>query len=93
MLFAIILYLLHAALFGYAARRVTEYRNQPDGFWWGFWLGGIGLLVVIFRNDGQNEIRTAPPGSSINVRPGRAYTSYIIGNPWSNIYQVFTLED
>lgn len=30
---------------------------------------------------------------SINVQPGRAYTSYIIGNPWSNMYQVFTLED
>ena len=30
---------------------------------------------------------------SINVQPGRVYTSYIIGNPWSNLYQVFTLED
>lgn len=30
---------------------------------------------------------------NINVQPGRVYTSYIIGNPWSNMYQVFTLED
>ncbi|MBQ7795562.1 MAG: DUF4397 domain-containing protein [Lachnospiraceae bacterium] len=30
---------------------------------------------------------------SINVQAGRTYTSYIIGNPWSNMYQVFTLED
>lgn len=30
---------------------------------------------------------------SINVQPGHTYTSYIIGNPWSNLYQVFTLED
>ena len=30
---------------------------------------------------------------SINVQPGRVYTSYIIGNPWSNMYQVYTLED
>lgn len=30
---------------------------------------------------------------NINVQPGKAYTSYIIGNPWSNMYQVFTLED
>ena len=28
-----------------------------------------------------------------NVQPGRVYTSYIIGNPWSNMYQVYTLED
>lgn len=65
MLLAIILYLLHALLFGYAARRVAEYRNQPDGFWWGFWLGALGLLIVVFRSDGQTEVRTAPPGSSI----------------------------
>lgn len=30
---------------------------------------------------------------NVNVRAGMAYTSYIIGNPWSNLYQVFTLED
>lgn len=30
---------------------------------------------------------------TINVQAGRAYTSYIIGNPWSNMYQVYTLED
>lgn len=29
----------------------------------------------------------------VSVRPRRAYTSYIIGNPWSNLYQVLTLED
>ena len=28
----------------------------------------------------------------ISVRPGRVYTSYIIGNPWSNLYRVYTLE-
>lgn len=30
---------------------------------------------------------------NVNVRAGGAYTSYIIGNPWSNMYQVLTLED
>ena len=30
---------------------------------------------------------------SVNVEAGKAYTSYIIGNTWSNLYQVFTLED
>lgn len=30
---------------------------------------------------------------SVNVRAGKTYTSYIIGNPWSNLYQVYTLED
>lgn len=30
---------------------------------------------------------------NINVQARRAYTSYIIGNPWSNLFQVYTLED
>lgn len=30
---------------------------------------------------------------SLNIRAGKTYTSYIIGNPWSNMYQVYTLED
>lgn len=30
---------------------------------------------------------------NVNVRAGGAYTSYIIGNPWSNMYRVLTLED
>lgn len=30
---------------------------------------------------------------NVNVRAGGAYTSYIIGNLWSNMYQVLTLED
>lgn len=30
---------------------------------------------------------------SLNIAAGKAYTSYIIGNPWSNLYRVFTLED
>lgn len=30
---------------------------------------------------------------SVRVQPGNVYTSYIIGNPWSNLFRVFTLED
>lgn len=65
MLIAVIGYLIHGLIFGYAARRVSEYRGQPDGFWWGFWLGGIGLLIVIFRKAAAQEIPTSPPGSSM----------------------------
>jgi len=49
MLWAIIVYLIGGLFFGYAARRVSEYREMPDGFWWGFWLGWLGLFIVIFR--------------------------------------------
>lgn len=65
MIAAIILYLLHGALFGCAARRVSEYRGEMDGFWWGFWLGCLGLMIVIFRSSSFEEVHTAPPGSRI----------------------------
>lgn len=64
MFMAIIIYLIGGLIFGSAARRVSEYRAEPDGFWWGFWLGGIGLLIVIFRRSAVEEVHTAPPGSS-----------------------------
>lgn len=65
MIAAIIIYLLHGALFGHAARRVSEYRGESDGFWWGFWLGCLGLLIVIFRSSRQTEVRATQPGSGI----------------------------
>jgi len=65
MLIAIILYLIHGLLFGYAARRVSEYRGEADGFWWGFWLGWLGLIVVIFRKPATQEIPASPRGSSV----------------------------
>lgn len=65
MIAAIILYLIHAVLFGFAARRVAEYRQQPDGFWWGFWLGALGLLLVVFRPDHRMEVRSVSSGSTI----------------------------
>lgn len=30
---------------------------------------------------------------NLNIAAGQAYTSYIIGNPWSNLYRILTLED
>lgn len=65
MLAAIIMYLLGALVFGYAARRVSEYRGEPDAFWWGFWLNWVGLLIVIFRHNAGQEMRTTAPGSTL----------------------------
>ncbi len=49
MIAAIIIFLLRGAVFGYAARRISEYRNEPDGFWWGAILGTVGLLIVTLK--------------------------------------------
>lgn len=65
MLLAMILHLAGSLIFAGAARRVSEYRGEPDGFWWGFWLNWIGLLIVIFRRSAVQAVRPAPAGSSV----------------------------
>ena len=60
MLMGMAIYLIGGLLFGFAARHVSESRGEPDGFWWGFWLGWLGLLIVIFRKTAQPESVSAP---------------------------------
>lgn len=43
-------------IFGAIAAGVASSRNKNGGFWWGFFLGVIGIIVVALRpNDGQKK--------------------------------------
>lgn len=45
----VLLYLMQGIIFGAITRYVAESKGYDGGFWWGFFLGMIGLLVVGFR--------------------------------------------
>jgi len=45
----IIGYLVSGIIFGLIAKHVAESKGYDGGFWWGFFLGLIGLVVVEFR--------------------------------------------
>ncbi|MBE5971336.1 MAG: DUF4397 domain-containing protein [Lachnoclostridium sp.] len=90
---------------GVGYKEVTSFKQATSGNYT-FFVTNSQVNVTTFNELPQLVFAvitgTACPGCavnnplltySINVRPGRAYTSYIIGNPWSNMYQVFTLED
>lgn len=58
-------------------------------------IGDLPILVFAGISGGCSSCMVNNPllTYSINVQAGKFYTSYIIGNPWSNLYRVFTLED
>lgn len=49
MFVALLAYLIQGIIFGAITRYVAESKGYDGGFWWGFFLGMIGLLVVGFR--------------------------------------------
>lgn len=51
----LIAYLIQGVIFGVITRYVANSKGYDGGFAWGFWLGIIGLLVVGFRPNIQNE--------------------------------------
>lgn len=59
----ILVYLVMATIFGAITRYVADSKGYDGGFWWGFFLGIIGLLVVGFRPD-QTAQPSAPTGSA-----------------------------
>ena len=47
--------LIYMIVFGFITKYVAESKGYEGGFWWGFCLGLIGLLVVGFRPNVKNE--------------------------------------
>lgn len=41
--------LLWRVILGLVARRVTSNRGRRGGFWWGFFMGFIGIIVAAVR--------------------------------------------
>ena len=42
---------IYSLIFGAITKYIAESKGYEGGFWWGFFLGVIGLLVVGFRPD------------------------------------------
>lgn len=47
-------------LWGFVAKQIVKSKGYPDsenkGFWWGFWLGWIGLIVCLTKPQYQNPL-------------------------------------
>lgn len=87
-------------------REVSSYKQTSAGSYT-FFVTGSQVSVSIFNElpvlvlsailgGGSCPTCTVPNPLltfNVNIQAGRAYTAYIIGNPWSNLYRVFVLED
>ena len=49
LMLTLIFYLIMALITGFIAKKITENRGMQGGFWWGFFLGIIGIIVVAVR--------------------------------------------
>lgn len=94
------------AFSGVGYREVTSYKQISAGNYTFFVTGSqfsvaalaelpILVLSAIVGGSSCPSCTVANPllTFNLNVRAGRAYTSYLIGTPWSNLFRVFTLED
>jgi len=43
--------LIGGLIFGFITKKVGENKGYDNQFWWGFWLGWIGLIVVAVKPD------------------------------------------
>lgn len=61
-LMAILVFVLQGCVWGFATNSVGKSRGHQNCFWWGFFLGLIGLIVVICLKD-----NTSTSSNSDNV--------------------------
>lgn len=45
------IYLIVSCLFGLATIRINENKGYYGGFWWGFFLGWLGVIVILCKPD------------------------------------------
>ena len=57
-------YLVTGILFGLLTNYLAKNKGYDSGFWWGFFLGVIGLIVVGFRRDISQQQQSVNPTSN-----------------------------
>jgi len=49
------LYLIIAVVLGFVTRSMGQEKGRSGSFWWGFFLGIIGIIVVAMQKDLTNK--------------------------------------
>ena len=53
----VVIYLIVVLFWGNITMIITQKRGMKGGFWWGFFLNIIGVLIVIFRPNDHPQIQ------------------------------------
>lgn len=67
--------------FGFASQAINENKGYEGGFWWGFLLGWVGIIVVALKTPVDNTVYRpvsySPPPDSWKCRCGRCNAPYV----------------
>ncbi|MDE6035743.1 MAG: hypothetical protein K2G36_07535 [Ruminococcus sp.] len=55
LLFASFAVIFSAVIWGFVTRTISKNKGYKGGFWWGFWLNIIGVIVVACRPNNNNK--------------------------------------
>ncbi len=47
--------IIEGLICGFVAKKIGENKGYDNQFWWGFWLGVIGVIVVAVKPDNSNR--------------------------------------
>ncbi|MDE6798004.1 MAG: hypothetical protein K2J36_08360 [Ruminococcus sp.] len=47
--------LINAVIWGFITKTISRNKGYKGGFWWGFWLNIIGVIVVACRPNNNNN--------------------------------------
>ena len=59
-------WIVYAIIFGVITDHVAASKGYDDGFWWGFFLGIIGLMVVGFRVQKEGQVKNQERDSQLS---------------------------
>ena len=74
--------LIAAIIFGMVTKYIAESKGYDGGFWWGFFLGIIGILVVGFRPDIKTSTYSDGPMYGGALSSGGTLSGYAPKQGW-----------
>ena len=54
---AVCVFLVQGLIFGFITRAIADSKGYDGGFWWGFFLGLLGLIVVAVRPNQRKPVQ------------------------------------
>lgn len=90
LLFELLGILVGMCVWGFLARYIVKSKGYPDelnkGFWWGFFLGWIGLIVCVVKPQYQSQFDRFSQFGGFNNFGGYNQNGYGSQNPYQNNY-------
>jgi len=85
---AVIAAVVESVIFGAITRAINRAKNRDGGFWWGFFLGVIGIIVVAVRPSVAIDV---PRKKTVVTKDGKKVAvnnEHLVFKNYDNLYKV-----